>query len=40
MVEAGVQGVSQATAVAVAVQNTMAVGSTPASVCGGGGAET
>ena len=33
-------GVSQASTVAVALQNTMAVGSTPASVCGGGAAET
>ena len=30
MIEADVQGVSQATIVAVAPQNTMAVGSTPA----------
>ena len=36
MMEADVQGVSQATTVAVALQNTMAVGSTPAPVCGGG----
>ena len=41
MMEADVQGVSQATTVAVvALQNAMAVGSTPALVCGGGAAET
>ena len=40
MMEADVQGVSQATTVAVALQNTMAVGDTPASVCSGGAAET
>ena len=36
MMEADVQGVSQATTAAVALQNTMAVGSTPAPVCSGG----
>ena len=40
MMEADVQGVSQAMTVAVALQNTMAVDSTPASVCSGGAAET
>ena len=40
MMEAAVQGDSQATTVAVALQNTMAAGSTPAPVFGGGAAET
>ena len=40
MMEADVQGVSQATIMAVTLQNTMTVGSTPASVCGRGVAET
>ena len=40
MMEADVQGVSQATTVAVALQNAMAVGSTPAPVCIGGAAAT
>ena len=40
MTEADVQGVSQATTVAVALQNTMAVGSTPESVCSGRVPET
>ena len=41
MMEADVQGVSQATTVAVVPQNTMAVGSThPHQVCSGGAADT
>ena len=40
MMEVDVQGVSQATTVVVAEQNTMAVGSTTASVCSGGAAGT
>ena len=40
MMEVYVQGVSQATTVVMAPQNIMAVGSTPAPVCGGGAAET
>ena len=38
--EADVRGFSQATTVAVALQNAMAVGSTPAPFCSGGAAET
>ena len=39
MMDAVVQGVSQATTVAVELENTMAVGSTPVPVCVGGAAE-
>ena len=39
MMVAAVQGDSQAKTMAVSLQNTMVVGSTPAPVCGGGAAE-